>query len=263
MSRQAASLAFVTFLSLFGGNHEIVQPDELWIAGRRVCRHARHHRRSVRAGPGRQRTERRAPPKDAKDSARSKALQDLELAYELIRYGRQEKSPESLLMAAQILHKTPTDPLGVESKTEGASKGTATPAKMDNSPKALLAEAKKMASGSQLDGMAMATEKMLEESTRGATSGPRVDSFTIGAFQVVNWNPINFQANQKAEVYIHVGVNSRMVLEVTDEFGNVVARDNVPGSYYRCVWYPNWTGPFRIRLTSSDSIPLRCGMATN
>ncbi len=202
--------------------------------------------------------------KGAKMSATTRAIQDLALASQLIRYGRQEKNGESLLLAAQILHKTSTKPLKVAHKATG--KEGDKPAKMvkaNNSPKALLAEAKKISSGPQLAALAMATEKLLEEDVRGAVGGPKVDNFTIGAFQTINWNPINFRAEERAEVFISTGVNSRMILEIIDENNNVVVRDNVPGNYYHCVWSPRWTGPFRLRLVSNDNLAFNCRLATN
>lgn len=202
--------------------------------------------------------------KDTKEAASSKAMASIELANSLIRWGREEKNAEALLLAAQIIHKTPTDKLKAErTVTGGKAEKTAKAAKMSNTPKALIAEARKLSSAPQVEALAQATGKMLEETTRGAAPGPKVDSFYIGAFQTINWNPITFYANERAEVYISVGAQSRMVLEVFDENGNVVARDSVPGNYYRCVWNPRWTGPFRVRLTSNDSFGFNCGLATN
>jgi hypothetical protein len=191
-------------------------------------------------------------------------MQDLELANQLIGYGRQQKCAECLLMAAQILHKTPSEPLKVAHSTMDKPGTTITKiAKVNNSPKALLAEAKKMSSTPQVETLAMATEKMMQDEIRGAVGGPRVDSFTIGSFQTVTWNPISFRAGERAEVYINTGVFSVMTLEISDENGIIVARDNIPANYYRCVWTPRWTGPFRIRLISNDNLSFNCRLATN
>ena len=86
---------------------------------------------------------------------------------------------------------------------------------------------------------------------------------SFGTLDTVNWNPIRFFGNERAEVYIDNGIAGRMILQVFDENGNLVAQDNVPGPFFRCVWYPRWTGPFRIRLINNDTIAFTCGMATN
>lgn len=202
------------------------------------------------------------PPKDSQDGAASKAIRDLEAANLLVAIGRRDKHAESLLVAAQILHRTQTQPIGAERKATETANPKTLPAQ-DNTPKGLIAEAKKLSSAPHVMALAEATSKMVEEDVRGAVGGPKVDSFVIQPGQVVNWNPIRFFANQKAEVYIDNGTSGRMLLQVFDDVGNLVAQDNVPGSYYRCVWYPRWTGDFRFRLTNLDNIAFRCGMATN
>jgi hypothetical protein len=207
-------------------------------------------------------------PKDAKPSAKCQAIDTLGMADQMIQYGRQQKCAECLLMAAQIMHRTGGEPLKAGrtvtggQATQGGETGTKT-AKQGNSPKSLVAEAKKMSSSPQVDQLAMATEKMLQETVRGSVTGPRFDNFSIGPFQTVNWNPVTFAANERAEVYISTGVFSRMILEVIDENGNVVARDTVAGNYYRCVWYPRWAGPFRFRLTSNDNLYFNGSLRTN
>jgi len=215
------------------------------------------------AKPEKKGTNTQEAAKDAKATAETKAIQDLELADRLIRYGRQEKNAESLLLAAQILQKTATQQLKSERKATGDVEKTKSPKMMDNSPKGLLAEAKKMSSTPQVEALAMATEKILDETTRGAARGPQVDNFTIFSLQTVTWNPISFRAGEFADVYISTGSFSNMILEVTDENGNLVARDSAPGNYYRCSWTPRWTGSFRIRLVNNNTLAFNCRLTTN
>ena len=88
-----------------------------------------------------------APPKDAQDNAKSKALHDLELAGRLISYGRQEKNAESLLLAAQILHKTPTEMMKSGFTIEGSKGDPVKTPLWTKGASELVAEAKKMGSG--------------------------------------------------------------------------------------------------------------------
>jgi hypothetical protein len=204
------------------------------------------------------------PPKDVKDADTTKGLQDLELAWRLIQYGRNHKHPESLLIAAQILHRIPTQTLkvGHQATAEKEAKTAAAPT-VDNSPKALVAEAKKLSASPAVKNLAIATQATIDEESRGALGGPKVDSFVIQPFQTITWNPITFVGGQRAVIHINNGVFGNMVLEAIDEFGNVVARDNVPGSYFRVEWFPRWTGSFRLRLRNLDSIAFSCGLGTN
>jgi hypothetical protein len=218
---------------------------------------------------GQEKTDKKGPnvqdaPKGVKESDKTKALENLELANRLIQYGRAHKNAESLLVAAQILHDTPTEKLTVGHKVTGEkNEKVAPPVKMINSPKALVAEAKKLSSSPAIEALAMATLKVLEENPRGALGGPRTDAFTIQPLQTINWNPITFVGGQPGVVHIANGQFGAMILEVRDEFGNLVARDNVPGTFFRCSWTPAFTGPFTIRLINIDTISFRCAMATN
>jgi hypothetical protein len=204
------------------------------------------------------------PPKGLKESAKTKALEDLELATRLIQYGRKHKNAESLLVAAKILHNTPTEKLTVGYKVTGEKpEKMVMPAKVDNSPKALVAEAKKMSSTPATEALAAATLKAIDEDPRGALGGPRTDGFVIQPGQTITWNPITFVGNQPAVVHIANVVFGTMILEVRDQFGNLVARDNIPGTFFRCTWTPAFTGPFTVRLINIDTISFRCGLGTN
>lgn len=203
-------------------------------------------------------------PKDAKETEQTKALQDLELASRLIQYGRKNKHAESLLIAAQVLHNTPTQELKVESKASGKPKEKAAPpAKVDNSPKALVAEAKRLSSSPAVASLAEATLKILDEAPRGPVGGPRVDNFTIQPGQRITWDPITFVGLQRATVFIDNRVFGNMLLEVFDQFGNRVAVDGVPGTFFSATWTPAFNGPFTIRLTNRDTIAFRCVLTTN
>ncbi len=202
-------------------------------------------------------------PKAAKVSDKTKALQDLELASRLINYGRANKHAESLLVAAQIIHNTPTAPIKATPTIKGEKGNAAAPAKVDNSPKALVAEANKLSNTPAVKTLAAATMQALEEQPRGRLGGPGVDTFTIYPGQTISW-PTTFIGGQNAVVDIDMrGVFGVMTLAVYDQNGNLVARDTVPGTYYNVRWQPLWTGRFTIRLTNRDSVAFRCVMRTN
>jgi hypothetical protein len=203
------------------------------------------------------------PVKGAKDSDKTKALQDLELASRLIQYGRTNKNAESLLVAAQILHNTPSEKLKVTAAVNGEEK-VAAPTKTDNTPKALVAEAKKLSASPAVEALAKATLKILDEEPRGRLGGPGIDAFNIFPNQTRTWNGITFVGGQTAVVDVDMnGVFGVMLLEVRDQFGNLVATDIIPGTYYNVRWTPAWTGPFTVRLTNLDGIAFNCVMRTN
>jgi len=202
-------------------------------------------------------------PKGAKDNQKTKYLHDLELAYKLIQFGRDNKHAESLLIAAQILHQTPTEALKVEHKIEGEAKKSKEGKKVDNSPAGLIAEAKKMSSAPHVASLAAATQKIIEEEPRGRVGGPGLDKFSISAGQTVNWNAINFVGGQRAEVAVATDLKGSLILEVRDQSGNLIARDTAFDNLFQVYWYPAFTGPFFVRLINTDNIFFNCALATN
>lgn len=201
-------------------------------------------------------------PKEAKETARSKGHKDLALAYQLIQYGRANKNAESLLLAAQIIHKTPTEELKYNVEKPAETKGKVKV--WDNSPKALLAEAKKLSSSAAVEALAAATAKILEEETRGTVGPPLKAAFTIYTNEVITTRPVEFFGGERAKVFVSLnGVSGRCVLDVLDQNGNVVARDSLPGNYYSVEWVPTFTSSYRIRLANLDTISFNCLLLSN
>jgi len=210
-------------------------------------------------------TDKKAPnvqesAKGAKETDKTKGIDDLALASKLIQYGRKEKHPESLLIAAQILHKNPTEKLTVGSKVTGEATKSIAVATYDDSPKALVAEAKKLSSSAHVASLAAATLMILDEEPRGPAGGPSTDFFTIQPGQRITWNPITFIGLQRATVHIDNRVFGNMLLEIFDEFGNRVAFDGIPGTFFNSSWTPAFNGPFTIRLTNRDTIAFNCSL---
>jgi hypothetical protein len=202
-------------------------------------------------------------PKNLKLDEKTKALQDLALAYRLIAFGREHKNAESLLLAAKIIHNNPTAALNAN-KNEVTGKAAAAPAgQKDNSPKALIAEAKAITTAPHVTALATATEQTIAEEPRGRIGGPARLIQTVGSGQV--WTvTASFAGGRQAEVDIDLnGVPARCVMTVHDEFGNLITRDTVPGNFYNCRWVPAFTGQFTIRLSNIDTIALRCDLLTN
>jgi hypothetical protein len=150
----------------------------------------------------------------------------------------------------------------LDRESKGGTEGKSAQA-MDNSPKALVAEAKKMATTPAAEALAASTEKMVQEAQRDAAGGPKTDNFVIKPGETITWKPITFVGGKKAIVDIEYVVDGRMTLEVFDQSGNLVARDNIPGHYVNCQWFPAQTGSFTCRLTNNDTISFLCNLLTN
>ena len=117
-----------------------------------------------------------APAQDAakaKTSAEADAVQQLGLAHSLIEYGRKNKAPEALITAARILAANSTVELAEKPTHEAAPDAPKTETKdkpaSDDSPKALLEEAKKLSK----DNPAIVALADSLELSRGAVGGPK------------------------------------------------------------------------------------------
>jgi len=202
------------------------------------------------------------PPKDLKAGEKTKSLQDLALASKLIAFGREHKNAESLLLAAKIIHGTPTEKIKAD-KSEVSGDKMEVKAK-DNSPKALIAEAKAMSSAPHIMALAAATQQVVDEAARGLVGGAYQSIRTVGPGQTWTVSGLTFRGGELAEVDIDLfGVFGRGVLTVHDGFGNLIRTDAIPGNFYNCKWVPLFTGSFTVRFTNTDTIALRCDLLTN
>jgi hypothetical protein len=139
------------------------------------------------AAPGDDQTPADKPPAQGAAPEPSPALRpsinDLQLALRLVHYARAHKTPEGLVTAALILHRTPTQPLQL--KVEGAKQG---PAESALAPKALLEEARGMRQDDKaLAGVVDRARDELKEAPRGGgVNGPGrgVERVSIGSYSV-------------------------------------------------------------------------------
>jgi hypothetical protein len=218
---------------------------------------------------GQDKTEKKSPnvqdtPKNLTINPKTKALQDLALAAKLITFGREHKSAESLLLAAKIIHTTPTAKLKADKSEVSGDAVKAQAAKQrDSSPKALIAEAKVMSSAPHIAALVAATEKIVDEESRGVVGGPQRGVQNVGPGQVWTVSGLTFAGGQLAVVDVQLLIAGRFILTVHDQSGNLVARDAVPGSFYNCRWVPISTGPVTVRLTNIDNITFTCDLLTN
>ncbi len=191
----------------------------------------------------------------------AEAVQRLSLAHGLIHYGRKSKVPEALITAARILADTSTVDLKEKPEHEKNPKGEK-PAKpkpeVDNSPKALLEEAKAM-SGQNESIIKLANAVDLK---RGATGGPKrtvevVEGLSIDTFR------IKFNGGETAKVAISGDGDTRLDLYIYDENGNLVTSMVGPGDDALASWTPKWTGVFSVKVVNRGRVQNRYVIATN
>ena len=192
----------------------------------------------------------------------AEAVQRLSLAHGLIQYGRKNKVPEALVTAARILADTSTTELK-DKPTRGvgpkdATTGDKPKPEVDNSPKALLEEAK------ALSGQNESIVKLANavEIKRGAVGGPKrtvdvVKALDTDSFQIV------FRGGEIAKVAFSGDGDTRLDMYVYDESGNLVASQVGPGDDALSSWLPRWTGPFVIKVVNRGRVSNRYVIVTN
>lgn len=172
----------------------------------------------------------------------------------LIRFGRENKDPEALIVAARILARVNTQDLG--ERLEKDSKLELE--KSDLSPKALLDEAAELGEGkAHIAASVKAAREALSESQRGRIPGP----FTIGGFMPAGFN------NSALEVFsgfnrvdfISTTPGAVLSLQVFDPSGRSLGQVVGPGPWMQ------WTGTgiHRLEFQNLSPFPIQIEIRTN
>jgi hypothetical protein len=198
----------------------------------------------------------------ARVTADAVAVQKLSLARGLIHYGRKNKVPEALVTAARILGETSTVELSDRPTHEkdpraGKAESKARP-ETDDSPKALLEEAKKM-SGNSPAIVALANAVELK---RGAVGGPRVTTEVVQGYSSDIFK-VRFRGDEVARVAVSGDGDTRLDLYIYDENGHLITSQVGPGDDCLASWTPRWTGVFIIKVVNRGGIANRYVIATN
>lgn len=207
--------------------------------------------------------------KAAEGADASSAVGKLGLATELASWGRQAKSPEALLAAAQIMAEIPPELAAdykAESKGEGDAGGTrpdAAAPSMD--PTALVTEAQGIAKAKgdkNLQKYVDAVAKAGFTGTRGASGGPKyaVGKASGGYTDVYN---VTMRGGELAEVAIAGDGYTDLDLYVYDEYGNFIAKDTGSTDTAYVSWTPRWTGPFKVEVINRGRVYNQYVLITN
>jgi hypothetical protein len=199
----------------------------------------------------------------AKVDPAAEAVANLALAHSLIAYGRKNNSPEALITAARILGMLPaTSKLEGDPKSERDPKAPAGERKKeskpsDDSPAALLAEAKKMSkNAAHVVAAAEAVARLLEETKRGPVGGPIVGEYVVPAYSI-NTHRVTMRGDELWIVAISGDGDTRLDLEIYDEDGNFITADSGPGDDKVCRGVPLRTGLFFIRVINRGPVANR------
>ena len=207
-----------------------------------------------------------APGAEGKMTDSARAVLDHEAAHAMIDYGRRTKSPLALLAAAQVFVRSEARDLKAKSTVENTRKGEPTRktvAKVDNSPKGLIAEVRKMTKVKSVLALAKALEEEIAEGSRGRVPGPGFDNSYVSGGYVRTYTGQTFRGGEIAIVTVMGNGGANLELEVYDDLGFLVAADRAPGRGYRVSWTPRFTGTFTIKVKNNGFVNNYYTLTTN
>ena len=169
------------------------------------------------------------------------SVEKLKLAFELSRYGYENKNAVSLITAAQILNQN-----GFELDEIDAEK--------------LLEDAKKFANGNE---HLLAIIDMSDTGpVRGALGEEKYSFDMLSGFNTDTYK-VKFKENKKAIVQVKgVGLTD-LDLFIYDKNGNLITSDTSDSDNCECTWIPKWTGEFTIRVKNCGGFYNMYYMQTN
>ena len=183
--------------------------------------------------------------REATKPAEPLPVEQLHLSEQLAAYGRANKDPLSLIVAAQI--RSQVGVKVVERKPDNADAVGTASAEAGATVDALLAEAKSIAKNDKT--IVALADDVKASATKGRVGGGIVSLGQISGRTIHN-RTMNFRGGQPAEVAA-VGIdNDDIMLEVFDEGGHLICRDTDPAY---CRFNPIWTGPFTVKVHNNGS----------
>ncbi|MDR3153759.1 MAG: hypothetical protein LBW85_05675 [Deltaproteobacteria bacterium] len=195
------------------------------------------------------------PPKPAA-SADSEAVAALSLAARAAEEGRKSGSPFALAAAAEILSSVQVTDTGRLKESESEGSGGPSP-----EPPASAGAASRLDAAALYAEAAAAARKVSDEhlaesiSQAAAAAGTRQPASGHGGRHRDRVNPnttdiytVRYNGNELARTTVVAEENADLDLYVYDSAGALVAYDNDPTGIGICVWMPQRTDDFRIRV---------------
>ena len=189
---------------------------------------------------------------DAVKPAGALPVEQLHLSAQLAAYGRANKDPLSLIVAAQI--RSQVGVKTVERKADGATE----PTPVDTDVVAgLLDEAKALSKND-------ATIVALADDVKASATKGRVGGGIISLGQItgrtIHSRTMSFRAKEVAEIAAIGTDTNQIMLEIFDEGGHLICRDSDPAY---CRFTPAWTGPFTVKVHNNGTSLSHYRLETN
>jgi len=194
----------------------------------------------------------------------SEDLENLQLAYQLAKYGYKTYSAGALIEAAKIMSSIKTQDLKFESyKQDPAPKGQGTKKIKEGYDMAsILSAAKKYANGDAKLLSAIGDVEKANQTTRGRVGGPG-EKFSYVYGYCNDYYDVRFIAGELAEIAVRGDGDTDLDLYVFDSNGNMVAKDDDYTDRCFVSWVPLWTGRFTVKIVNRGPIVNNYWLLTN
>lgn len=190
------------------------------------------------------------------------AIEKVQLAVKLAKYGYDNDSALALIEAASILNDVETSALKPESFVSGEGELGDKEAKAELSVKQLLKDAREYAAG---DATLLALADGIEAAgsgSRGAVGGASSWTETVKA-KTTDVYKIRFTAGKTAAVFVSGDGDTDLDLYIYDENNNLITKDDDYTDDCYCSWTPKWTGTFVIKIKNRGDVYNRYVIYTN
>lgn len=202
---------------------------------------------------------------DKPESNASPAMDALQTAYALAKYGYSNQSASALIGAAEIIAQTETQALANKGTQKGQTKDAVKKnEKPEFTPANLLAAGKRLAAGdATMLAWAAQVEAIIKgSSTRGAVGGPRYQVDKIGANGTFIYQ-LAFRGNELAEILVCGDGDTDLDLYVYNQAGQLIAWDERYGDDCYVAFIPYRQETFTIMVKNRGRVWNRYQIATN
>ncbi len=190
--------------------------------------------------------------RDAAKPAEPLPVERLHLAAQLADWGRANKDPLSLIVAAQIRQS-----VGIK-VVERKADGDAGPAVAATDVVAGLLDEAKALSKNDKTIVALADD-VKASATKGRVGGGIISLGQITG-RTIHSRSMEFRAKQTAEIAAVGTDTNSIMLEVFDEGGHLICRDTDPAY---CRFTPAWTGAFTVKVHNNGTSLAHYRLETN
>jgi hypothetical protein len=187
-------------------------------------------------------------------------LGQLALSARVAEWGRADKNPLALIVAAQIRQQIGAKAIERSPEQSGEAAGAATTA-TEATVDGLLAEAKALAGKDAT--IAALADDVKSSATKGLVQGAGVSRATLRSAGTDWYRKLKFEGTRYAEAYVELSGNGNVHVSVYDDAGNLVCRDPNPSAVAYCGWVPARTGTFDVKVENRSTAPVAYRMYTN